>query len=360
MPLLVSYFKGAVAIHVRPSQAGVAVDLVVVFQYLEFQGLEFYQDEIYSLPTAYVTKNTTFVRLRALSWRTAAVRGHTRFVRAQVDVIGDAIAIPIPSACVRGAAAVWRASLFGSQVLGVRDAVAVPVGAAAWLGSWLIETVIISVVHSVSIGIYFIRGQRAAIILKRARLDGAIVFAVARPVAIRVGAPLSYRRASLVGACIFSVEDAVPIPIITCAFRTAIAPGGSGCAGFFGAGICAIGDGIPVGVGAAFGHRWAGLIRAFVPVVRRGIPIGVGAPLGYRWARLVRAPVSVVGYAVPISIRAPVRSFRPWLIRANVGLTRYPIAVPVHPGDGLHVDRGLAPAALGVEGSGDEGVRARG
>jgi len=100
------------------------------------------------------------------------VRGHARFVRAQVYVVGDAVAVPISSAGVRGATGVRRARLFGPEVVGVRHAVAVPVGASAWLGARLIETVVIHVA------------------LKWARFGGAIVFAVAHSIAIGVGTTL--------------------------------------------------------------------------------------------------------------------------------------------------------------------------
>jgi hypothetical protein len=288
------------------------------------------------------------------------VRGHARFFRAQVYVIGDAVTVPISSAGVRGATALRRAGLLRVEVLGVRDAVAVLVGAAAWLGAWLIDTVIILIPNPVTIRVYVIHELRAAIVLKRARLVRAIVFAVARPVAIGVGATLGYGRASLIGAVIFSVKDAIPVSVFAGAYRTAIAPGSPGCAWFFGAGVHAIGDGIPISIRAPFGHRWAGLARALVPIVGGGIPIGVGAPLGYRGAGLPRALVSVVGHAVSVSIRAAVRCFWPWLIRTHVGLTGHPVLVPVRARYGLHVDQGLAPTTLGVEGPGDEGMRACG
>jgi len=118
------------------------------------------------------------------------VRGHARFVRAEVYVVGDAVAVPISSAGVRGATGVRRARLFGPEVVGVRHAVAVPVGASAWLGARLIETVVIHVANPVAISVDCIREPRAAIVLKRARLGGAIVFAVAHSIAIGVGTTL--------------------------------------------------------------------------------------------------------------------------------------------------------------------------
>jgi hypothetical protein len=118
------------------------------------------------------------------------VRGQARFVRAEVYVVGDAIAVPIPSAGVRGATAVRRARLFGPEILSVRHPVAVPVGAAAWLGAWLIRTVVIHIANPVAIGVHYVREPRAAIVLKWARFGGAIVFAVAHPIAIGVGTAL--------------------------------------------------------------------------------------------------------------------------------------------------------------------------
>ena len=131
VPLLISYLEGAVPIHVLASQAGVAVDLVVVVEYLELQGLELYPDEIYPLPTAHVTKNVPLVRLRVPSRRTTVFL--PRILWTVIYVVGEAIAIAIWRIAVR-AAMVRLPGFVGAQVVTVGDAIAVPVGAAVELG----------------------------------------------------------------------------------------------------------------------------------------------------------------------------------------------------------------------------------
>jgi hypothetical protein len=199
------------------------------------------------------------------------VCGQTRVVRAEVGVVGDAVAVIVSGAGVGRAAGVRPARLVGTEVVRIRDAVAVLVGAAAGLRAWLIETLVIHIANSVAVGVYYIHEPWAAIVLKRARFVGAIVLAVAHPIAIGIGATLSHRRASFIGAVVFTVKDAVTVLVFTGARRTAIAPGSPGGAWFFRAGIHAIGDGIPIRIGAALGHRWAGLVRALVCVVRDAV-----------------------------------------------------------------------------------------
>jgi hypothetical protein len=153
VPRLVPYVEGAVPILVPVSQAGVAVDLVVVIEYLELQSLELYRP--YRPPIAHAGKNAPPFRLLFQIQRTAAGAG-AEVVGAVIYVVGDAVAVPISSAGVRGAASARPARLFGPEVVRVRDAVAVTV--------------------------------RAAVVLRQARLTRTVVVHIANAVAIAVGA----------------------------------------------------------------------------------------------------------------------------------------------------------------------------
>jgi hypothetical protein len=171
--------------------------------------------------------------------RTARMGRLPCLVRAEVRVVGDAVAISVPGPGV-GRAVVFRPPwVIGAEVIGVRDAVVVPVGTASVLGqARLTRTVVVHIANAVAVtvGAASVLGQarllravvlgigdavtvhvpfhRAAIILGQARLSGAGVFGVGDAVVISVGATVGPRRAGFVGAGVGLIEDAIAIPIL--------------------------------------------------------------------------------------------------------------------------------------------------
>jgi hypothetical protein len=231
VPRLVPYVEGAVPILVPVSQAGVAVDLVVVIEYLELQSLELYRP--YRPPIAHVTKNVPLVRLRVSRRRTTVF--FPKVLRAVIYVVGEAIAIAIWRITVR-AAMVRISGFIGAHVIRVSHAIAVPVG--------------------------------AAVELQQARLKGATVVYVANPVAITVGAATVLQQAKVHGAVVLLIRDAIAVPVPR--RGTAIMPRQ---AGFIRTGIYGIGHAISIPVGATFCHRRAGFIGALVGPIEEAIAI---------------------------------------------------------------------------------------
>jgi hypothetical protein len=223
---LAQRLKGFVAFHPLTSQAGVAINLVVVVEYLELQGLKLYRE--HSCVSTQVSERASPRRwpkgyrpwllfFGARRRRAASVFGQTRVVRAEVGVIGDAVAIPVSAAGVGRAAGLRPARLVGAEVVRIRDAVAVPVGAAVRLGAWLVGTVVIH---------------------------------IANPVAVPIGAASLLGQAWLLRAGVLGVGDAVAVQVPWC--WTAIMLGQSR---FIGAGVVGIAYPVFIGVGATIGQR---------------------------------------------------------------------------------------------------------
>jgi hypothetical protein len=234
-PPLAQRLKGRVALHPLTSQASVAIDLVVVVEYLELQGLKLYRDHSYvstqlserasprRRPKRYpiprwflVVGSAVAVGVCSIPGRRTAAGAWARLVGAEVHVVGDAVAVPVSNPGVRTAAGPG-AGLVGAGIVPIANPVTVPVGAAAGLGAWLIGTVVIPVANSIAvpIGAASVRGHAwlvgalilrigdavavqvpwrwTAIMLGQARFIGAGVFGVAYPVFIGVGATIGQR-----------------------------------------------------------------------------------------------------------------------------------------------------------------------
>jgi hypothetical protein len=193
---------------------------------------------------------------------------------------------------------------------------------------------------------------------RQAWLTRTGVIPIANPIAIAVGAAGVLSGAWLLRALVLGIGDAVAVQVPRCRAAIMLRQ-----ARFVEAGVFAVAHAIGIGVGATFGPRRARFVGAGVGLIEETITIPIplarhGTAVAFRQARLVGAGIFGVRGAVAILVRAAVRGWWPWLVWTRVGLIDHSIAVPVRFLNGLHIDRGLAPAALGIEGPGDEGVGA--
>jgi hypothetical protein len=111
---------------------------------------------------------------------------------APVIVVRDAVPVGILSFHLGGAASLGRASILGTEVIGVSYAIAVRIGTAGILRQTPhLGAVIIDIEHPVAIAVFPAPGHRTAVSARPPRLIGAIIIAVTHPIAITVRAALN-------------------------------------------------------------------------------------------------------------------------------------------------------------------------
>jgi hypothetical protein len=274
-----------------------------------------------------------------------------------VNVVRDAVPIRIGRARLGGTAGFGRACILGAEVVGVGNAVAVPVRAASVLAQTpLRRTVIIQIGHPVTVTILPTPGHRAAIGPRKSRFSRTVIIAVAYPIAIAVWATISQGRSTLVGALVFRIRDAVAVPVCGAGGGAPVPRGGANRTWFFRASIVLVGDSVAVGIGAALGHQRASLIRALVIVIGDPVEVSIvchGTAVIVQQARFVRTGIFAVGHPISISVGAALSQGRAGLIRADVQHIGHPIPILVRAFHSLHVDRGVGMSILRVEGPDD-------
>jgi len=325
-------------------QRCVAVDAAVVLKEFELQGLELHhgsrlqrlvkRKEGFYVPLGRATPwwfigvgGAICIGVRWVRGRTAIVLEQALLLRTSIELVGDAIAVTV-----------WSVKVDAPKVVAyVR----------------IIRAYIIGISHAVEIGI------GAPITSKRAPLVRTGIVHVGYRIAIKVGATVEFNQTRFLRAGVILIEGPVAIQIPY--HRTSIM---LAQAWLSRAGVVGVGHTIAIGVGAATNSRRAWFIGARIGRIEEAIAISItlarrGTPLGVGQARFVGASVRGIRDTVPIPVRAAIRGLGPWLIGTQIRSIGHPIPVSIWKIHNLHTDRALRARPLGVEGSDDQGVRAR-
>jgi hypothetical protein len=340
-------------------------------------------------------------RLLFFIWRRAtAILRRAGLIRAGIDVIGNAIAIPV-RATGRTASILWVTWLAGAHIPVIGNSVAIGIGTSLVLGqAGCTGATVLGIGDAVAVGILVataarIAGatafrHRAAAILGRPPLVGALILAIAHAIAVPIRAAPGGRDARLVGAHILVVGETIAVPVAISGHRAAAL----GRAGIVGAGVLPIRDGVAVPIRAAIHLGRTCLIRAGVVLVRDLVAVavagqrtaieaghaghvgagvliigdGIAIPIAFggRWATsligrtcLIRACVLPVRDVITVPVGTTTGGRPSRLIRAGVDLVGHAISISVAGRGGLHslhIDRGLDPRAIGAKGPGDQCV----
>jgi hypothetical protein len=114
-----------------------------------------------------------------------------------------------------------------------------------------------------------------AILFRKTWFFRAGIGSIRDTVPIGIGAAIRRWRPGFIRTGIFTIQNAVAIPVICDLRWTAVSSGGTGSSRFFRAGIQLIWNGITIPIGTTLGHRHTGDIGAIIDIIRDAITIAI-------------------------------------------------------------------------------------